>query len=265
MKRLPILALFLGLSFAGVAAAEDVDDLLGKLTGSLSDLEINLTTADTQKAENDKLTLDNRSLNEQRAFTNQQVQQNNAVCNRTFQPEEAAAYASCSAQVSQLNARQVQIDTEFAAVDARGADLNKRARERASKLETIVKSLDAEFLLIEARCSALTAEEQARRCHAPAAPGSHTGTLTANLESELAKIREGTIESLNQLKQLNAATRDCVNLPLERMVECARAPFDGSVYDPSKPDVTPPNGAPFVVTPNAPGPALQPGPGGGLF
>ena len=218
----------------GAAEAQSSDDLRSLLSQQ-AQTAIELTNNEIERGaiemQATQLILRGNSINGDSEVLGNEIGQFNGRCEREFTlPNEAAAYQGCQTWRSGISQRLEVLVQNGEALDRDIQALRQRDRVRVERGSQLLRSLAENLVRVELICARLPPDAREGQCRRP--------------------VFDPRIQALisNLTTLASRRSDECLGLPNpepERMAECARAPFDLSNFDPSRPVPTVPEG--FVV------------------
>jgi predicted nucleic acid-binding Zn-ribbon protein len=167
--------------------AQTVISAQQEIAAALTDAEGNLTTAEGigMNIKDWQNRLD--SYNAQLKDLNDRVAQGNSFCQGTFeQAEYEQRKAQCDALQSQLAALKDQLEPERINLTDEQTKLQQRDSDNKQAMDAIQARLIAGLDHLTTACAALPAEDFARSCKIPPAPGPRTASLVDQLNADIA-------------------------------------------------------------------------------
>jgi predicted nucleic acid-binding Zn-ribbon protein len=167
--------------------AQTVISAQQEIAAALTDAEGNLTTAEGigMNIKDWQNRLD--SYNAQLKDLNDRVAQGNSFCQGTFeQAEYEQRKAQCDALQSQLAALKDQLEPARINLTDEQTKLQQRDSDNKQAMDAIQARLIAGLDHLTTACAALPAEDFARSCKIPPAPGPRTASLVDQLNADIA-------------------------------------------------------------------------------
>lgn len=200
-------------------AQTTLEQLRAQASQQLGRLEVSLTLLDTIDQQGVQLESRNDNIIARRDEANRDQEQNNSYCQGTFdEPEYSRRVAQCSTWQAGIDARQNDIDNEFAALQRQHEDLRQRRETTVQEGQQLLEGFTEATRQWIGACLEFPVNSRPAACGPLASAGPFT--------SELLDVAEEAFAILE---------RECGDeVVLERIVECQRQAWDGSDYRPGR-------------------------------